>query len=342
MKKIVFGLIFLSLFLYLPVKVFAGNPPVQSNSQYTTPSGFAPSDGTSTETINVHLQDSSQNVVAGDVISLSSSNDSTALFPQNNQTTDSNGNATFSVTTTTPGGVKITLFDSTNNVTFPDWFTVTFYDVAKGCSNVPPAPVLSSVVSNSDNKATLTWVNSANPVSNYLISYGTATKNYIYGNTNVGPQGTTSTTVGSLAGGKKYYFVVAANNNCGTSGFSNEVSAIVNPVPATVAPTVKPTTEPAIVTPTATPITTFVTNESTNTSQEVVDSPTPAPTTSDVNSTFMYLGIGIIAAGVIVISGVFIFQKIKNKNKIPPLSPPTISPPMYGNIPPTQQPTQLY
>lgn len=310
MKKLLVFLTVLSIFFLLPAKVLASGAPVQSNSNYISPSNKAPSDGTSTETISLHLQDSDQNNVVGDVISLSSSNDSTATFTQNNQTTDGSGNATFTVATTTPGDVKVTLYDSTNNVTFTDWFTLAFYDASKGCANVPAAPVLSSVVSNSNNTATLNWTDSANPVSNYLISYGTSTGKYIYGNPNVGSQGTISYTIGSLAGNKKYYFVVAASNNCGISSFSNEISAVVKPIASTATPVpiIRPTVTPAS-TPTA-----LVTDIATNI-PEPTDTATPTPSNKNVNSTFRILAIVIIGVGVLLIGSVFIFQKIKTKKR---------------------------
>ena len=138
-----------------------------------------------------------------------------------------------------------------------------------------------------------------------------------------------------LAGDKKYYFAVAATNNCGRSGLSNEVSAVVNPVPSTPAPTVEPTDTPndtsaaAVVSdnPTDTPIPT--------------DTPTPAPAAQDTNSTFRNLGIGVVAAGILVIGIVFIAQKTNKKNRIPPMRnnpPQPFNPPMGGNFPQQPQP----
>jgi hypothetical protein len=314
-KRILSLVLFLVLLSTFSLKVSAvsGSPPIQANSEYTTPSGQAPSDGSSTETVSVHLRDTNQNNVVGDVIVLSSSDDSTMKFPQNNQTTDSNGNATFTINTTTPGTHKITLYDSTNNVTFTNWFTVTFYDVTKGCTNTPTSPKLTSVVSNSGSTATLTWINVDNPVSNYLISYGTESKNYIYGNPNVGGQGTKSYTVGGLSKGKKYYFAVAANNNCGTGGYSNEASVIIGQVVSTSAPTTKPVSTPTqtIITPSPVP-TVFITEAT-----EEVSEPTETPqaANSNVNMTFLYIGVGIFTSGLILIISVFVIQKTKYGNR---------------------------
>lgn len=302
-------LLVFGIFMLLPVKVFAGNAANKTNSHYYLPSGWAASDGSSTETVSFNLRDVDNNPVVGNVVNLSSSNDSTAVF-SNPQTTDGSGNVSFTITSKTSGTTNITLTDSTNSVAFTDWFSVKFNPPGFGCTNIPTAPVLTSVVSNSNNTATLIWTDSADPVSNYLISYGIASKNYIYGNTNVGSQGTTSFTVGALTGGKKYYFVVAANNNCGTSGFSNELTVVANPVPATPAPTTLPT-----IAATATPkVPTFVVSATPPDIPQSTDTPAPAPPTQDVNANFRNLGIGVVVAGILLIGSVLLFQKTKNRN----------------------------
>lgn len=315
MKQFLKFVIIVVLFLYSTDLAVAGTP-IQNNSSYITPSSPAASDGTASETIKIHLQDINQTNVVNAVVTLSSSNNTTAKFPQNDQMTDANGDATFTVTSTTPGTTMLTLFDSTNNVTFADWFSITFYDAEKGCVNIPPAPVLTSVVSNSDNTATLTWIDSPNPVNNYLISYGLSSKNYSYGNPNIGPQGTVTYKVGSLAGGKSYYFVVSANNNCGTSGFSNEISVVVKPVPSTPGPLPKPTSSPKLSTiPPTIPATVYVTEDT--------PSPTEIPQgtlVSNSKETIRNWGIGIISVGVLLVIIAFVVQKINDKNKIPMLS----------------------
>ena len=323
MKNIIIALlVFVGIFV-APTIVFASGPPNQSNSSYGNPSSSIPADGGTTGTITIHLQDSSGNNVTSDIITLSSSNDNTSVF-NNNQTTDGSGNATFTIKSTTAGTTKVTLKDNTNAATFTDWFTVNFYDSSKGCSNVPAAPVLSSVVSNSNNTATLTWVDSANPVSNYLVSYGIASKNYVYGDSNIGSQGTTGFTIGSLTGNKTYYFAVAANNNCGASGFSNEISVIVKPIPSTAAPTVVPTT--------ASIVTTTVVSDTPTDVPTPTDTPTPTPVAQDTNTTFRNLGIGILALGIVIIGSIFVIQKMKKKNRIPPIGGNTFQ----GQSQPTQ------
>jgi hypothetical protein len=306
MKKLLLISIFFVVLIF-PVKILAAGAPVQNNSNYTTPSGPAASDGTSTETVSVHLQDASQNVVSGVSVTLSSSNDSTATFPQNNQITDVNGNATFKIASTTAGDTKISLTDTTNSVVFTDWFTLRFYDAEKGCINNPPSPVLTSVVSNSNNTATVTWKDVSDPVLNYLISYGIQPGKYLYGNTNVGAQGTTSYTIGSLSGNKKYYFVVAANNNCGTGGVSNEMSVVVRPIPATSLPTAKPVPSNVLVnTSTVAPVTVISTDI-----PIVTEAPHVSVSTGEID--FKILGIGVIGFGILLIIIALVFQKISRR-----------------------------
>ncbi|MGA2910905.1 MAG: fibronectin type III domain-containing protein [Candidatus Microgenomates bacterium] len=318
MKKLAALILVFLGFLSLPTLIFASGPPSQSNSSYTAPSSSLPADGTTTGTISVHLEDSSGNNVTSDSISLSSSNDGTAVF-NNSQTTDGSGNATFTITSTTAGTTNVTLTDNTNSATFTDWFTVTFYSATLGCSNVPAAPVLNSVTSTTDHTATLSWTDSANPVSNYLVSYGITSGKYVYGNPNVGGQGTTSTTIGSLMGDTKYYFVVAASNNCGASAFSNEMSVVAAPLPATPAPTPEPTIAPEVlpttsdlVNPTDTPV---------DVTSDIMGSPTPIPTQETGTSTFKNLAIILIVSGIVVIGLIVVVQKGKGKknSNIPPM-----------------------
>jgi len=314
MKKVILLFSTLVIFLLVPTIVLAGNPPDQSHSSYPNFSSTYPADGSTTVSISIVLHDSSGNPVVGDTVQLSTT-DGTANFPTNNVITDSNGTANFTMTSTTAGTDPITVNDTTTSTTFSNWFNISFYAAAtptpsNSCSNVPSAPVLTSVISKSNNTATLTWVDSADPVSNYLVSYGSTSGKYIYGDPNIGGQGTTTFTVGSLSGNKTYYFVVAATNNCGISSFSSEVSVIVNPVPSTPVPTIGPTTPPDV-------------------PAVVVDTPTDAPTdtpvptqapSTDTNSTFRNLGIGIVVAGVLLVVSVIVFQIIsKKKNNIPPM-----------------------
>lgn len=341
MRKILSFVSALTFLFVVPTIVLAGNPPDQSHSSYPSFSSSYPADGNTTVSISVTLHDSSGNPIdQGDVIVLSTS-DGTANFPTNNVHPDSSGVANFTMTSTTAGSDSITVTDTTTSTTFANWFSISFYAAATptaspsdSCSNVPSAPVLTTVVSKSNNTATLTWVDSANPVSNYIASYGTTPGKYIYGAPNIGGQGTTSYTIGSLSSNKTYYFVVAAANKCGVSSFSSEVSTIVNPVPATPTPTIGPTTlpdVPALVSDTPTDVPTDT------------PSPTSTATVQGGNSTFRDLGIGIVVVGVLLIGLVVVFQVVsKKKNKIPPIhgdnTPQQPNMPIGSNFP--QQPEQ--
>ncbi len=325
-KKLITLLLVFSALILLPAKSLAANPPSQGNSIYSSPGTPIPADGVTAGTITVNLKDSGGNYVIGDTITLSSSNNNTAAF-NNSQTTGSTGNATFTITSTAIGTTKVTLSDNTNVTTFTDWFTVTFYSAALGCSSVPAAPILTAVTSNSNNTATLIWTDSGNPVSNYLVSYGTVSGKYIYGNTNIGPQGTTSFTVGSLSGNKKYYFVVAANNNCGTGGYSNEMSVVVNPTPTPV-PTVAPTAEP-VATPQSEVTVTSVT-------ETPVETPTPEVAAGG-SSMIKTVGIILTAAGFVIIGSLAVILIIakRKSGRIPPIHPPLSDIPA-GSNPPTE------
>jgi hypothetical protein len=96
---------------------------------------------------------------------------------------------------------------------------------APTCGDQKPgsAPVLLSAVSSGANSITLNWAKANNPVSYYLVTFGTKPGEQLYGNPNVG--NTTSYTVNNLSGGKRYYFEVRAGNGCMPGDYSNELSS---------------------------------------------------------------------------------------------------------------------
>lgn len=94
------------------------------------------------------------------------------------------------------------------------------------CNDQKPgsAPVLLSATSGF-NRVTLTWSKSSDPVSYYLVTYGTSSGSQSYGNPNVGGSSTTSYTITGLSGDTTYYFKVRAGNGCMPGDYSNEISS---------------------------------------------------------------------------------------------------------------------
>lgn len=137
----------------------------------------------------------------------------------------------------------------------------------------------------------LGWTDAPDPVSYYLLTYGMEPGKYIYGNPNMGGQGTTSYTVGGLTKGKTYYFVVRAGNGCTAGTFSNELSAVAGETPT---PTPAPTDIP---TPTPTPTLASPTDGPTPTPiQEVLAAETSSTTGS--NSLLNYIMLGATVFGI--------------------------------------------
>ena len=166
---------------------------------------------------------------------------------------------------------------------------------------------------------TLTWTDAANPVSYYLVSYGLSSGNYIYGNPNIGGQGTTSYTVGGLNTGTKYYFVIRAGNGCAPGNYSNEMSAVpggvATPTPATVSVGTDTTT-------TDTTATDQITDTPTDTPTPMpteVPTVTPAPAGSSTVGTIVLVGtiLGILIA-VGVAAWLFILQRRRTR-RLPPM-----------------------
>lgn len=93
------------------------------------------------------------------------------------------------------------------------------------CNDAKPgsAPALHLATSSGPNSITLNWDKAKDPVTYYLLTFGTKPGEQLYGNPNVGDSNTTSYTINDLSGGKNYYFKVRAGNGCMPGDFSNEV-----------------------------------------------------------------------------------------------------------------------
>ncbi|MDD3003073.1 MAG: fibronectin type III domain-containing protein [Candidatus Shapirobacteria bacterium] len=99
---------------------------------------------------------------------------------------------------------------------------------APACSATKPgsAPIITNTV-NGSNSVTLTWSKAKDPLTKYLVAYGTSPGSIEFGNPNVGNADTTSYTIKGLSGGTRYYFKVKAINGCMPGDWSNEVSSII-------------------------------------------------------------------------------------------------------------------
>jgi len=75
------------------------------------------------------------------------------------------------------------------------------------------------------NAITLTWNESSDKFTYYLIAYSTDKNAATFGNPNIGSTGTTSYTISHLSAGTKYYFKIRTGNGCAPGPFSNIVSA---------------------------------------------------------------------------------------------------------------------
>ena len=128
------------------------------------------------------------------------------------------------------------------------------------CSDTKPgsAPTLLSA-STGTNSVTLVWSGASDPLTYYLVAFGTSPGSLAYGNPNIGGKGTTSYTVTNLSGGTTYYFRVRAGNGCMPGDYSNELAVtpgggLTTGLPAGFAPGVLGATiEEEVATPAATP-----------------------------------------------------------------------------------------
>ncbi len=96
-----------------------------------------------------------------------------------------------------------------------------------GDSKPVSSPKLVYAKATGRNEVTLVWTKAADPVSFYLVAYGTKPGQPEYGNPNIGGKDTQSYVVKGLDTGQTYYFKVRAGNGCMPGEFSNELSVPV-------------------------------------------------------------------------------------------------------------------
>lgn len=119
----------------------------------------------------------------------------------------------------------------------------------------PPAPVITAAEIVNETTVKLNWNKISEPMTYYLLAYGTSEENLVYGNPNIGGKDLTSYTVGSLSTGKTYYFKIRAGNGCRAGDFSNAALVGLATRRATVhvvTPTTPLPTIPVFQTPTMT------------------------------------------------------------------------------------------
>lgn len=224
-RRIILVLVFL-IFSFSVVR--ATNAPDANNSSIaatTAGSDKVSADGVTKAYVTLTLKDSAGNPLSGDRVSLSITNDLSAVISPTEANLDGNGQAPFAITSTTAGIDTIDAIDRSQNITLKNLGTVTFYP--PDCNAFAPgsAPKLSSAEIVSKSEIKLTWKKATDPVTNYAVSYGEKSEDYIYGATNIGNRDTTEYVVGNLVAGKTYYFVVRAANGCAPGPVSNELSA---------------------------------------------------------------------------------------------------------------------
>jgi hypothetical protein len=93
------------------------------------------------------------------------------------------------------------------------------------CQDEAPgsAPRLLSAEKSSWNEVILKWEKAEEPVSYYLLAYGSKSGEVSFGNPNIGNSDTTQYMVKSLLSGGKYYFKIRGGNGCSPGSFSNEL-----------------------------------------------------------------------------------------------------------------------
>jgi hypothetical protein len=95
------------------------------------------------------------------------------------------------------------------------------------CNDTKPskAPWLYGASAKSKTSILLQFTEAGDPVSEYVLEYGTESGKYQFATSGIGGKGTTSYLVESLSPNTTYYFRVRGGNGCATGEWSNELSA---------------------------------------------------------------------------------------------------------------------
>ncbi len=321
------GALLIFLFQFLPrlASVSANGTPDAGQSIMQASTDTVTANGQSTFAITITIKDSSGNLITGDTVSLSSS-DSTAIINPTSVTLNGSGQANFTMASNNPGTDTVNVTDGGTTITLQG--SITFAPTPTptltptpvgGCYDAAPGstPQLTSAVSSDAHSVTLTWSAASTPVSYYLVSYGTTSGSYIYGNPNVG--NVISYTVGSLATGKTYYFAVKAVNGCMAGSYSNELSGAAG---------VSASSSDSTSSPTPTSINGSSVNDQGTTqdlnSQPPTDTPSPTqgpPITPIVQAsstspmTFVFAIIGAAVVLLVIAVGIFIRMSKKHNQE---------------------------
>ena len=232
-----FALIIFALLLFLLPKSLALAAPDQANSTFLATPTHVPADGVTQASVTVTMLDSSSLPVVGDDVFLTISGDLTASIATVSGITNANGQATFTVTSTTAGTDSVNVSDTTAGVTFVAMGSIIF-DTVTTSSNTsnngtpgpfvctktyPSAPELYAITQESSGSATLYFVQPASAFDGFTISYGLTSSADSYNVTFA--QGSSIAaikyTINYLTSDKTYYFKVRANNGCATGIWSS-------------------------------------------------------------------------------------------------------------------------
>jgi hypothetical protein len=140
--------------------------------------------------------------------------------PASSATVYSYTNSTSTIQTSTRTGVGLSFVQSCPP------YSLTTVVMTPGTPVIPPAPTGLTVVGAANQLVKLQWTSSAGATS-YTVKRSTVSGS---GYANVG---TTSANIYSdttVTNGVTYYYVVSASNSAGSSGNSNQVSAVPNPI----------------------------------------------------------------------------------------------------------------